>query len=115
MKIEYVDHSLGNNYGDLIELNENLKQYPKLHHQILSHELKHTKKTFTKKDLILDLTDSPVDKKELLIFMIKNPKSFYQFLPFYWTRKHGFVMDINLIIIYSVLISLVSLGFYLAL
>jgi hypothetical protein len=67
MNIEYVNHSLGNNFGDTIELNKHLKDYPKLHRQILNHELKHTNKRFTKQDLILDLTDNPVNKRELIL------------------------------------------------
>lgn len=100
MNIEYINHSLGNNYGDEIELNENLKKYPKLHDSILNHELKHTKKVFSFFDLKHDIVESKVNSKDLLFFMFKHPKSFYQLLPFYWTRKRGFVYDINLILIY---------------
>lgn len=115
MKIEYTNHSIGNNFGDTIELNEALKNYPRLHDAILMHELKHTNKPFSKEDLLLDLNESSVDKKELIKFMFKHPKSFYQMFPFYWTKKHGFVFDINLILIYFAFIFVLTITMYFAL
>lgn len=109
MKIEYVNHSLGNNFGDTIELNKNLKDYPSLHDSILKHELEHSNKLFTLNDLKLDLTESRVNSVELLSFMFKYPKSFIQCIPFYWTKKHGFIYDINLIFIYSCLLIVFTL------
>ena len=107
MKIEYVNHSIGNNYGEEIELNENLKKYPKLHRKILRHELGHTNKGF-KKNFIHDLTEDSVGIKEILSFMLHNPKSFYQFRPFFWHKKYGFTYDSNLIIIYSVILIVIT-------
>ena len=116
MEIRYVNHSIGNNFGDFIELNESLTKYPSLHKAILQHELEHTNnKGFSKDDLILDLSESKVNKVELLKFMLSNPKSFMQFAPCYWTRKHGFVYDINLILIYLFLILGISATIYFAL
>ena len=109
MKIEYVSHSLGNNFGDTIELNENLKDYPNLHDSILKHELEHSSKLFTISDLKLDIIENRVNSLELLKFMLKHPKSFIQIIPFYWTKKHGFVYDINLMIIYSCLLIVFTL------
>jgi hypothetical protein len=100
LKIEYVKTGIGNNFGEVIELNENLKKYPDLHDSILKHELKHTDKGFTWYDLKHDITESNVDSLDLLKFMIKHPRSFSQLLPIYFSKKHGFVYDINLIIIY---------------
>lgn len=115
MEIEYVNHGIGNRFGELIELNEELKKYPELHKAILNHEIRHTDKPgFNRKDLMIDLTETKVDKYALLKFMIKNPKSFSQFLPCYWTKKHGFVYDLNIIVIYGVLITIVSVGAYFA-
>jgi len=111
LKIEYVNHSIGNNYGEEIELNESLKKYPRLHKQVLLHELGHTKQGF-KKNFMHDITETKVSNKELISFMIHNPKSFYQFRPFFWHKKYGFVYDLNLIIIYIFLISIISLAIY---
>ena len=102
MQIQYVNHGIGNNFGDTIELNENLKRWPRLHKAILDHELKHTDQVFTKHDLMVDLTESKVNTKELIMFMFENPKSFSQFLPFYYTKNRGLVYDINLSITYMV-------------
>jgi hypothetical protein len=111
MRIEYVSHGLGNNFGNVIEINRNLKDYPELHDVILKHEFMHTDRTFSLKDLYLDMTESGVDNKKLLWFMLKHPLSFTQVLPFYWTKKHGFIYDINQIIFCLVLMGIISLAF----
>lgn len=108
MKITYVDHGIGNNFGDEIELNKDLLKYPELHEVVLNHELSHTDKLFSLKDLSIDLTENNIDLLSMLKFMIKHPKSFTQILPFYYTKKHGFVYDINLIIIYLFMIFFIS-------
>ena len=115
MKISYVSTGLGNNFGDEIELNEHLKEYPELHQAVLSHELAHTNQAFTLKDLKLDLGKSEASSMDMLKFMFKYPKSFSQLLPFYYSKKHGFVYDINLILIYSVTFCLTLIVFWLAL
>lgn len=114
MNIEYVSHSLGNRFKDTIELNENLIKYPKLHRAILDHELKHTDKLFSKNDFSLDFSESKVNQLELMKFMLRHPKSFYQFIPFYWTKKHGFVFDINQTLLYLGLLACIGVGVYLA-
>jgi len=113
MEITYVNHSIGNRFNDLIEINENLLKYPNLHDAVLSHELSHSDNAFSFKDLKIDLNKS-VNSWDMLKFMIKYPKSFYQLLPIYYSRKHGFVYDINLILIYFVTICFFSLVYFLA-
>jgi hypothetical protein len=103
-----VDTGLGNRFSDVIEINKNLKNYPQLHDVVLKHELSHTDQAFTIKDLKLDLGKSEVNSLDMLKFMIKYPKSFTQLLPFYYSKKHGFVYDINLMLIYSVTLCLFS-------
>ena len=114
LNIEYVSHGIGNNFGDTIELNENLKKYPELHEKVLQHELAHTDAFFSKHDLKLDLLNCGFDQWEMFKFMLRHPKSFTQFLPFYFSRKRGFVYDVNLCIIYLVTLLLVSLGVFLS-
>lgn len=113
MKIEYVSHGLGNNFGDVIEINRNLIYYPELYNIVLKHELEHSDKIFSLKDLKLDLTQK-ANSWDMLKFMFKHPKSFSQLLPFYYSRKHGFVYDINLILIYCFLIGLILLTSFIA-
>lgn len=115
MHVVYVNHGIGNRFGDVIELNERLREYPELHRAILNHELKHKVDAgFTKKDLIIDLTETGVNKVQLLKFMIHNPKSFSQFLPFYFTKNRGFVYDINLIIVYLCICLFAGISAYFA-
>lgn len=103
MKISYIDSGLGNNFGDEIELNKNLlkPEYKQIHDAVLKHELEHTNNLFTLHDLKLDLSSSKINSFDVIKFMWKHPRSFSQLLPIYYTKKHGFVYDINLIIIYS--------------
>jgi len=106
MKIKYVDWGVANNFGDRIEINRNLKNYPKLLAPILSHEQAHTDKTISWEDIKLDFfSNSNINSWEMFKFMIKHPKSFTQLLPFYVTKK-GITCDINLIIMYSISITI---------
>lgn len=108
MQIKHVSTGIANRYDDVIEINEELQKYPRLYQQILRHELKHTdKKGFTKKDLMVDLTEDNIDQKELIKFMIKNPKSLTQILPVYIKEKTLFY-DLNMLLVWGVMISLIS-------
>jgi hypothetical protein len=117
MKIIYVNHGLGNNFGDEIELNKNLlkPEYKNIHDAIIQHERSHSDKSFTFYDLKLDLSKQTVPSLDIIKFMIKYPKSFTQLLPVYWTRNRGVIYDINLILIYGFIISLGAITTYLAL
>ena len=112
--IVYTKWNLANRFDDCIELNEALKDYPKLHHAILNHELDHKDGNTFKKDLYHDL--APINKlsqKELFIFIIKHPKTLTQFLPFYWSfSRKQFIYDLNMIIIYGVVAFIIFLGTY---
>lgn len=111
MKIEYTRFGLANNFGDVIEMNEHLKEYPDLHKAILEHELGHTKNPkFNSTDFSHDMMPTKVSQLRLLRFMISHPKSLTQFLPIYYSRKWGFVYDMNLIIIYLFIILLLTVG-----
>lgn len=114
IKIIYTSGGLGNRFDDHIEINKNLKNYPELYKEVLAHELQHTNEAFTFKDLALDLGESNINRWDLFKFMLKHPKSFSQLLPIYWSKKHGFVYDINLILIYSVIGLLLIVTIYLA-
>lgn len=104
MEITYTKWNLANRFDNHIELNENLKKYPDLHSQILSHELGHTDaQGFTMKDFKHDLSSQDLNYRQLIIFMLKHPRCLTQFFPFYYSSKrHQFVYDLNLLIIYSV-------------
>lgn len=111
-RIEYVKWGLANNFGHTIEINEGLKEHPELLGPILQHEFNHTDKKFSWHDMKVDLTRTEkLSTMKLMKFMLRHPKTFTQFLPFYWTKKHGFVYDVNLIIIYVVIIGIILGGF----
>jgi hypothetical protein len=63
---------------------------------------------------MMDMFDRNVGSWEILKFMWKYPKSISQFLPFYFSKKHGFVYDINLIIIYLMVIIAIGVGIFFA-
>lgn len=112
LDIVYVDWGIANNFGEVIEINRNLANYPNLFNPILRHELEHSDKFFTWHDLRHDINSShTVNQFELLKFMIKHPKSLTQFLPFYWQRSSKkIVYDVNLLIIYSTFIFTIILA-----
>jgi hypothetical protein len=112
MKIEYVNHSIANNFGDVIEMNHHLIDYPDLHKAILDHELGHTKNPkFNSTDFAHDMKPTKVNQLRLLKFMILHPASFTQLLPFYYSKKWGITYDMNLIMVYVILIILLIIGF----
>ena len=102
-----VDHGIANNFGTYIEINKHLRKYPKLLNPILEHENAHTNKKFSMEDFKLDfLMPQVIHYKELVKFMFKHPKSFTQLLPFYWIKQKGFVYDINMMVMYLMMISI---------
>ncbi len=104
IKIVETEYGIANNFGSFIEINSHLKEYPNLLFPIVEHELSHTDKFFTWHDFALDFTDkTKINRLEMLRFMLKHPKSFTQILPFYWTKKKGFVYDLNMMIMYLIM------------
>ena len=53
--INYTTWGLANNFGSYIEMNRNFLKYPKLHAQVLDHELRHNK---DKNNFWIDLKDA---------------------------------------------------------
>ena len=105
MEIREVNYGIANNFGDYIEINKELKKFPKLYKSILAHELKHTKKPFSFIDLGIDLKENNIPTFQLLKFMSSRPKTWIQFLPFYIKDKK-LIYDFNLIVVYLFGISL---------
>lgn len=101
LKIIEVDGGIANNFGTHIEVNKNLKKYPKLYKAILDHEVEHTDKFFSKKDFKMDLISSSNIKNMDLLWFIKNhPKAITQFMPLWYSKRNGIYYDINMIIAY---------------
>jgi len=113
LKIIHRSYGIADRYDNgTIEINKNLEKYPELKSAIIRHEIKHTNNPrFNKKDFLHDL-EAPEQLKlfTLIKFIFKHPLSLVQFLPAYYTRKKGLVLDLNLIVIYSVVLSVLSTG-----
>ena len=113
MKITEVDWGVANNFGDEIEVNRHLKEYPKLYIPIMRHEFAHDNSVFSWKELKHDLvTDNKLNQWDLLKFMIHHPKTFTQLSPIYYSKKRGFVIDLNLSLIFFVMTSLIIGSFF---
>ena len=113
MEIRYVDSALANNFGDYIELNRHLKEYPELHDTILKHELSHTNKVFSKEDFLLDFGPSKVNYLKLFKFMCIYPKTFLQFVPIYKQDKK-IIYDFNMIIAWGFTLAIIFLSIFLS-
>lgn len=113
VEISYVKWGLANRFDEGIEMNECLKKNMRLHDAILDHELGHKDQNTFRQDIVHDL--SPINKlsqKDLVIFMVKHPRTWTQLFPIYWSpRKKQIVYDLNMLIIYGVLIGVVALSF----
>ncbi len=113
IKIRYVNHSVANRFNNLIEINKHLRNYPKLLEPILEHELSHTNKAFTSYDLKLDfLSKNKLNYFYLMKFMFRHPLSFLQLSPILYSRKKGFIIDYNLLIMYFVMVLVFGLTIY---
>ncbi len=112
LPIVYTKWGLANRFDDCIELNENLKKYPKLHAELLHHEIKHTNKKFTLFDLNHDLSSHhEINQRSLVMFMIRYPRTLIQFLPFYWSvKRKQFIYDLNLLLVYSLFFVIILTG-----
>lgn len=105
-KIRYLGHGIASRQGDNIFLHKNLKDYPKLHNRILLHESDHTS-GFTWNDFIMDLNNSHLKdvKKDYYSFILKNPSSWTEFLPF-WSYDGQLIINPTLLLFYGLVLSL---------
>lgn len=103
MEIREVEWGVANNFGDYVEVHKDLKDHPELYRQILAHELGHTA-GFSKSDLFHDVrSKTPIDYKQLSLFVIKRPKTWVDFLPLHYRPdKKAWVYDINHAILFTV-------------
>ena len=112
-KIIYRSYGIADRFpGEVIELNKHLKKWPTLHKALIQHEARHTNnERLNRKDLIHDLsTPNQINTWKLMKFIIRHPFSLIQFVPIYWTKKRGLIIDYNLIIIWFVVALIVFFG-----
>lgn len=113
MEIIEVSHSVANRYPDHIEINKHLKKYPELLKPILEHELAHTDKPWTFLDFKLDfVSKSKVPFLSLIKFMFRHPASFLQLSPILYSKRKGFIIDINLLVMYLIMFLVFSMTIY---
>ena len=110
----YVDYGIANRFGDEIDINKHLLEYPNLYKAILDHEMEHDSEGYTFKDFRIDFGGSKVNTLELIGFMFRHPKSLVQFLPLYRTKSRGWFFDQSLIYLYGITIFLISAVFFIA-
>ncbi len=114
-KIIYRNYGIADRFdNDVIELNKHLIKYPDLHKSLIQHEARHTNnQRFNRKDLEHDLsTPNQIKTWKLTKFIIRHPLSLIQFVPVYWTKKRGLIVDYNLIVGWGVLLFIITLGLW---
>ena len=114
INIVYRNWGISDRFNDgTVEINKNLDKYPRLKKSILAHEINHTEeKGFNRKDFLHDISSpDKVDMFEMMKFMVKHPRSWLQFLPFYFHKQRGLVLDANMIIAYVVIGIIIAIGF----
>ena len=98
IEIREVDYGIGSYFGSYIEINKHLP--PDLRKKVLDHELSHTERTSWKEFI----SHYPEVNFKFWWWMIKHPKSFYNFFPY----RNGY-LDIELCIGYTILGGLICL------
>ena len=113
LKIIYRSYGIADRFPDgTIELNKHLDQYPDLKKSLISHEVKHTnRKKLNKQDFIHDLTTThQISQWQMMKFIVRHPFSLVQFFPIYYTKRRGWLLDVNLVVIYSILAIIIGFG-----
>lgn len=93
LEVKYTEYGLASRIGDTIYLNKKLLDKPVLCKAILRHEQAHSS-DFEMDDVMLDLRGGFLRdvKKDYYKFIIKNPKTWTQFLPV-WIYNKKIVFD----------------------
>jgi len=109
IEVKYINYGIACRIGNKIFINRLLKKYPKLHTAILRHEKAHSS-GFVLKDIMMDIEAKEIRelKKEYYSFILNNPSTWTEFLPFWWYEGR-FV--INPLISFIYLFSLVLTRF----
>jgi len=82
VKIKLIDYGIASRIGNIVYINKELKNYPKLYNSILRHEKAHSS-GFDIRDILLDINGKYLRevKKEYWKFVFRNPNSWIQFAP----------------------------------
>ena len=80
---------------------------------MIQHELSHSNEAWSIKDFKLDfVSNNNLNHWELLKFMLKHPKSFYQLLPVTYSKGKFRSYDINLLVMFLSMILVFTLTIY---
>lgn len=111
IKIRYTTSGLANYFGDYIELNQKLRQrkHKKLREYIIGHELSHSQSFDLAHEFKVDYKIVP----SLILFIIKNPETWIDFIPVQ-LKDDKIIYDLNLMILYGLLI-IFTLGAFMTL
>jgi hypothetical protein len=106
MPIKLTDWGIGSRINNDIYMNKNLLNYPVLFDAILTHERKHSY-GLTWNDWITDLRNSELIglKQEYYKFIIKHPRSWTEFLPF-WFYERKLVINPIILILWGLILLL---------
>lgn len=81
-----VDYGLASRYGNVVEINKKLDNFPKLKQKIIDHELGHTKnKSYGIKDFKNDFMSKDSTFWQQIKFCLDNKESFINYMPFMYS------------------------------
>lgn len=112
-EIRLVNHGVANHFGNYIEINSELMEYPELYDYVLKHEINHTSKSFSLEDLKNEFKVNYGMVFKLFKFVLVRPRLWYEFLPIY-RRKKVWNIDFVLIALYLISFSTIAALFILA-
>ena len=115
VKVKFIDYGIGyccdNGSERYIEINRNLRNYPKLYRSVLNHELKHFNSSNKHLDFWTDFKEIfSFGGWDMLKFQLSHPKSLLSLSPFLHDKK-GWSANWFMVIFNSLIISLVIGGF----
>jgi len=105
LKVKYVNKGIANFFGNYVEINIALKGNKKLRDYIIKHELGHSEKFDLLHEFKIDWKIIP----SLIWFILKHPSTWRDFSPIQF-RDKKIIYDLNLSILYAILISLIILA-----
>ena len=114
MKVKETEWGIACRIENTIYINKNLeKQDFMLYLAILNHELQHSS-GYSWKDIKLDLRNEHLNglKGKYYKFILKNPKSLVEFLPFWVYEKH-FAINPSMLAIYGIFLILLGVILFL--
>ena len=98
LKVDFLNYGIASRMGDTILMNIHMPEYDAYCRKTLDHEIRHTAEA-TKKDLLMDMFEGSIT--ENLLFCLRHPKAFSQYIPF-GKYKGSWFIDVNQLIVYFI-------------